>query len=179
MATIRRNKYGRISWAAKITGTLVVEWVDDEARASQLDEAAATAVVNGYKARDPGVTAKTGQIAAVDAKGKTIALWGEQGEAPAAPKPVASLPGVVEELAELKLRVEMIEEADKAGMAKSIDEALKAAGIPELVAKLVEAAIAAKQPPQAGKSPTASSGGGSGGKPSGAPAASTASAPAA
>lgn len=122
MATIRRNKYGKIHYAVAFAGVSVVGggnqvatitgWSDDPAAAAEIDEPLARAIVDAHKARN---SPNGGQLAALDAKGKTIALWGEPGEPPAPPKPVASLPGLAEQVAKLEERVELIEQADKAG----------------------------------------------------------------
>lgn len=109
MATIRRNKYGKIHYAKLIAGTTIFVLTDDPAAAAEVDEATARAIVDAHKARN---SPASGQLAALDAKGKTISLWGEPGEPPAPPKPVASLPGLAGRVEKLEERVEMIEAAD-------------------------------------------------------------------
>lgn len=116
MATIRRNKYGRLMYAATITGTLVTGWAPEAERAAVLTDEAARDVVDGYKGRGGD---RTGQIAALDAKGKVLAAWGEPGEPPVAPKPVASLPDLAAKVDLLEERVEMIE---KCGDGLTADE---------------------------------------------------------
>lgn len=112
MATIRRNKYGRLMYATAFTGTTVTGWSVDPAAAAEIDEATARAIVDAHKARN---NPAGGQLAALDVKGKTIALWGEPGEPPAPPKPVASLPGLAERMEKLEERVEMIEATGDSG----------------------------------------------------------------
>jgi hypothetical protein len=87
-----------------------------------VEEGTARAVVEAHKAKG---SPKGGQLAALDSKGKTIALWGEPGEEPPKPKPVASLPDVVARLELLEERVEMIEASDGQFTADEV-KALKA-----------------------------------------------------
>lgn len=118
MATIRRNKYGKIMHASMITGTLVTGFTTDEAAAKHVTDDEARAIVEAYKARG---SANAGRIEALDAKGKVLASAGDPGEPPAPPKPVASLPGLAERVEKLEERVEMIEQADSEMIGKRIE----------------------------------------------------------
>jgi hypothetical protein len=117
MFTIRRNKYGRVMHATALTGTLVTGWHADPAAAKQLDEVTARNVVEAHKAKN---SPNGGQIAALDANGKMIAMWGEIGEEPVKPKPVASLPDLAARITLVEERVEMIEAADGKVIAERI-----------------------------------------------------------
>lgn len=118
MATIRRNKYGRLVYATAILGATVTGWSTDPAAAVELDEPRARDIVDAHKAK---ASPNGGQLAALDAKGKTIALWGEPGEEPKPAPPPVSLPGLAERVRAVEERVDLIE-ASEAGVLFTKDE---------------------------------------------------------
>ncbi len=115
MATIRRNKYGRLMYAktVDISGKLVSTWSPDPAAAMQVDDATAKTLMEAFEARHGDVKGCTaGQLQVLDAKGKVIAAAGEPGEEPKPVAPPVSLPGLAERVRVVEERVEMIEQAD-------------------------------------------------------------------
>ena len=107
MVTIRRNKYGKIAYATQIFGSVVTGWSPDEAAAIQIDDATAKKVTDAFESRG----GPTGQIAVLDAKGKTQYLWGDPGEEPKPTKPPASLPDIASRIDLLEERVDLIEKS--------------------------------------------------------------------
>ncbi len=164
LVTIRRNKYGRLAYATKIEGNLVTGWsTDPNGPAFKFEDAIAKQVVEAHEARGSVKGSTAGQLIVVGENGKVLATAGDPGEQPAPPKPLASLPGLAEEVAALRERVELIEasgdgevkvEIDEKKLTAAIEAEFKKVGIPELVAKLVEAKFTAAANEAAAKAKT-------------------------
>lgn len=114
MFTLRRTKGIRSFYASSIdpAGNITGFSHSESVKVLAVDEATAKKVCDAHRAKFDAGGAKVGRLDVFDASGKIVASVGEAGEEPKPVAPPVSLPGVAEELAELKLRVEMIEEVD-------------------------------------------------------------------
>lgn len=114
---ISRTKGIKSLYAASIdaAGNITSFSLTPDQPAIVVDEDTAKKVADRHRERLVESGSRAGRLDIIDEKGKTVASVGEAGEEPKPAPPPANLPGLAEEVAELKLRVELIEEAEGAG----------------------------------------------------------------